>query len=106
MYLIIDFEATCDDPKPNDIVGEIIEFGVVLADENWDYVDEFQSFVKPVQDPILTEFCTELTTITQQDVDSAPLFPEVMKKLEAELEEQIEAVDILPEELPGSNVKR
>ena len=34
-------------------------------------VDEFASFVRPVRHPQLTAFCTELTSITQAQVDAA-----------------------------------
>lgn len=51
---------------------------------NEDYVviDEFRSFVKPVFFPV-TEFCTHLTGITQEHVETAPLggrtYPEVWR---------------------------
>lgn len=40
--------------------------------ENLTVVDEFQTFIKPVRVPILTEFCRALTAITQAQVDQAP----------------------------------
>jgi len=42
-------------------------------------VDEFSIFIKPVIHPELTEFCTELTSITQADVDCAPAYPDAIK---------------------------
>ena len=45
-------------------------------------VDEFQSFVRPVVKPKLTEFCTTLTGITQSQVDKAPVFAEVLGRVE------------------------
>jgi len=41
-------------------------------------VDEFHSFCRPTFNPILHPFCTELTGITQAQVDDAPTFPEVL----------------------------
>lgn len=38
-------------------------------------VDCFDIFVRPVKHPNLTQFCTNLTTITQNDVNSAHDFP-------------------------------
>lgn len=38
---------------------------------------EFGAIVRPVRHPVLTKFCTELTGITQSDVDGAKPFPEV-----------------------------
>ncbi|MEO0488387.1 MAG: 3'-5' exonuclease [Cyanobacteria bacterium J06659_2] len=58
---------------------EIIEIGAVMvASIHLAVVDEFQMFVKPVRHPILTEFCTQLTTITQAEVDQAPGFKEAI----------------------------
>jgi inhibitor of KinA sporulation pathway (predicted exonuclease) len=43
-------------------------------------IGEFQSFVKPKINPILTDFCKNLTHIKQEDVDSAETFPNVNDK--------------------------
>ncbi|KAG9318416.1 ribonuclease H-like domain-containing protein [Chiua virens] len=42
-------------------------------------VGEFRSFVKPTWRPQLSQFCTDLTGITQAQVDYAPTFPKVLK---------------------------
>lgn len=79
-YLVIDFEATCCDKGtvPREHM-EIIEFGAVMVEaSSLDIVDEFQSFVRPTRHPELTAFCTQLTSIRQRDVSSAPSFKEVM----------------------------
>jgi len=86
---IVDLEATCDDrgrvPRPE---MEIIEIGaVMLRTRDLIQVSELQSFVRPVRHPVLTDFCMGLTTISQQEVDSAPTFPEVLGRLEAWLSE-------------------
>jgi len=45
---------------------EIIEFPIVIVDVKAKAVKAiFQTYVKPVIDPKLTEFCTQLTGITQ-----------------------------------------
>lgn len=76
-YVVLDFEATCDQgpgPEPQ----EIIEYPSLLLDgRSLETIDEFQSFVCPRHHPVLTPFCTELTGITQSQVDAAPPFPEV-----------------------------
>ena len=78
-YLIIDFEATCNDGPSKSWPAEIIEFPAVLLDCRTGRTEgEFRTFCRPVMEPILTEFCTELTGIRQQDVENAPLFPEVL----------------------------
>jgi 3'-5' exoribonuclease 1 len=76
-YLVIDLEATCDDqgsiPREE---TEIIEIGAVLVDPvTLAPLGEWQSFVRPLRHPQLTPFCTQLTSITQADVASAPTFP-------------------------------
>ncbi len=82
-FLVIDLEATCDDrgsvPKHE---MEIIEIGAVLVDAHTlSAVDEFQTFIKPVRHKELTPFCTQLTSITQGDVNDAPLFTDAMLAL-------------------------
>ena len=77
-YLVIDFEATCCDrgtvPRGE---MEIIEIGAVMVEgARLQPVAEFQSFVHPVRNPVLTDFCTQLTSIRQSDVDRAPAFAE------------------------------
>lgn len=87
-FLVLDVEATCLPSTDFTWPNEIIEWPVILL--AWDdkddegrasqlrVVDEFRSFVQPTWRPILTEFCTTLTGISQKDVDAAPPFPEVM----------------------------
>ncbi|GJN88727.1 hypothetical protein Rhopal_001693-T1 [Rhodotorula paludigena] len=99
-FLVFDVEATCEhiaEPwgklafaYPN----EIIEWPVILLQwqkreqgeaeggEQWDLVqvDEYHSYVRPVWAPKLSNFCMELTGITQADVDAAPTFPELCKR--------------------------
>ena len=49
---------------------EIIEFPAVLINcHKCEVVDEFRSYCRPVRNPMLTEFCTELTGITQVLLD-------------------------------------
>jgi inhibitor of KinA sporulation pathway (predicted exonuclease) len=76
--VILDFEATCDGETPP-VPQEIIEFPSVFIDlERREVVDEFSSFVRPVAHPVLTPFCTRLTSIRQQDVETAPIFVDVL----------------------------
>lgn len=83
-FLVIDLEATCDEERRIRARHmEIIEIGAVLVDsETLALVAEFQTFVKPVRHPVLTGFCTKLTTITQADVEGAPGFPEAIAALD------------------------
>ena len=86
-YLVIDLEATTDDGTddaravPREEM-ETIEIGAVLVRANTLAVEaEFQTFVRPVRHPVLTPFCTELTSITQAMLADAPSFPEAMEAL-------------------------
>jgi inhibitor of KinA sporulation pathway (predicted exonuclease) len=80
-YLVVDLEATCaDDGTVPKHEMEIIEIGAVMvAALDLEPVGEFQTFVRPVRHPQLTRFCTELTSITQAEVDAAPAFAPAMK---------------------------
>ncbi|WP_066383449.1 3'-5' exonuclease [Anabaena sp. CA = ATCC 33047] len=79
-FLIVDLEATCCDQGtiPSQEM-EIIEIGAVMLNRNtWEIDSEFQQFIQPVRHPQLTAFCTELTTIRQEDIEQAPEFPEAI----------------------------
>lgn len=88
-YVIIDYEATCELLRNSDFKQEIIEFPAVLLNcQKGEVQDEFRSYCRPVLNPLLTEFCTELTGITQNDVDTAPLFTEVLTSFEEWLQKK------------------
>lgn len=72
-FIILDFEATTWSKKMLD--QEIIEFPSILvrAKDN-KIISEFESFVKPIKNPILSNFCKNLKTITQDDIDNADEF--------------------------------
>ncbi|XP_065125599.1 ERI1 exoribonuclease 2 [Paramisgurnus dabryanus] len=70
--IIIDFESTCWREK-NNFGQEIIEFPAVLLNAlNGEVESEFHTYVQPQEHPVLSEFCRELTGITQEQVESAP----------------------------------
>ena len=74
---VLDFEATCEDKSTWE--NEIIEFPSVLWGWNFKektltYIGEFRDYCKPVLNPILTPFCTDLTKITQETVDKGYKF--------------------------------
>lgn len=81
-YLVVDLEATCDRNGFPRALMETIEIGAVYVDgQTLQPLEEFQIFIKPARRPQLTAFCTELTSITQADVDAAPRFPEAIAAL-------------------------
>ena len=56
---------------------EIIEIGAVRLNGDLEVVDEFSAFVRPVVETSLSDFCIELTSITQAEVDRAEDFATV-----------------------------
>ncbi|KAF7338474.1 3'-5' exonuclease eri1 [Mycena venus] len=95
-FLVLDVEATCEQGTTFDYPNEIIEFPVCLM--RWkdrdggtasklETVAEFRSFVKPSWRSNLSKFCTELTGITQDQVDAAPDFPAMLRFFRAFLVE-------------------
>ncbi|KAK9768385.1 hypothetical protein K7432_001045 [Basidiobolus ranarum] len=78
-YLCFDVEATCERGKFMEFPNEIIEFPVVLLDgATFRVVDEFHAYVRPTKNPVLSQFCIELTGISQCVVDVSPTFEEVL----------------------------
>ena len=75
-YVIVDIEATCWENQRAKNRAEIIEIGAVhLAAAQGPLDDEFARFVRPVAEPVLSDFCTRLTSIQQADVEGADEFP-------------------------------
>ncbi len=82
-YMIIfDLEATCWAPDRHaDHEMETIEIGAIkVRMGKFEVLDEFDSYIKPVRHPELSDFCISLTTITQAEVDSSDFFPAVFDR--------------------------
>ncbi|MCW3055786.1 MAG: 3-5 exonuclease, partial [Chthonomonadales bacterium] len=80
-YIVVDLEATCWERDSTPERMEIIEIGAVcLTPDAGAYTGEFSAFVKPTASPLLSEFCTQLTSIQQQDVDNADTFATVFPR--------------------------
>ena len=79
-FVVVDFEATCDTStnKAKYKLGyphEIIEFPAVLVSaREKKIVDVFHSFVRPTQIRALSEYCRNLTKISQHTADKAEAF--------------------------------
>lgn len=90
-FLIIDLEATCWDrntPEGQKNENEIIEIGAVLVcvSDIFSFVTHtFSQFVKPTINPILSDFCKNLTNITQDDVDKAGNLSSALENLDNEI---------------------
>lgn len=78
--LVVDLEATCCDTGTiGKQENEIIEIGAIIVNRvSRKKLCSFNEFIKPVRHPNLTPFCTQLTSITQADVDNAKSIKEVM----------------------------
>lgn len=81
-YIVFDLEATCWENNDEGRLNEIIEIGAVKLDDTLEVIDEFSSYVKPIINPQLSEFCRSLTAIRQESVDSAPVFDVAINKFE------------------------
>lgn len=88
--LVVDLEATCwedqttpagDAQSVNNM--EIIEVGCALATRKGNLLDARSFLVRPTRNPLLSDFCTELTGITQSMVDAAPTLPEAIEAMNA-----------------------
>eukprot|EP00980_Cylindrotheca_fusiformis_P002625 scaffold618_cov130-Cylindrotheca_fusiformis.AAC.29 len=77
---VLDFEATCNDKHPKPNPQEIIEFPVVLLNTKAGNVEDvFHYYVRPDLHPNLSEFCTKLTGIKQEQVNAGISLFECLK---------------------------
>ena len=81
-WLVIDLEATTDEGGWAMEEMEIIEIGASLVGADGHERDHFQRIIKPQRRPCLTDFCRELTRITQAEIDSAAPLPQVWVQFE------------------------
>jgi 3'-5' exoribonuclease 1 len=80
-FIIVDLEATCDESGFDRAKMEIIEIGAVeMLAADAKPSREFARFIRPVATQALSAFCTDLTSITQADVDSADGFSVVFRE--------------------------
>ncbi|KAI1290503.1 hypothetical protein EDD11_009218 [Mortierella claussenii] len=94
-YIVLDFEATCDDNKPasellvTGATSEIIEFAwVCVTKANFTILHEEQKYVKPVSTP-LTPFCQALTKIMPEKLENAGTLQEAIYSLDQYITSEI-----------------
>jgi len=81
--LFLDLEATCNEVRGEKIkysLHEIIEISCIswsIGNEAHDY-KIFHKYVKPQVNPVLSDFCTSLTGISQRQVEESDEFPVVV----------------------------
>lgn len=88
--VVVDVEATCWNGNPPDgMTSDIIEIGVCLLDVNTGEITGNRGIlVKPTRSTV-SEFCTELTTITPKMVETEGIdFKQAVKILKAEYDAQ------------------
>jgi inhibitor of KinA sporulation pathway (predicted exonuclease) len=83
--LVVDVEATCwDGPVPEGQANDIIEIGIAVLDvATAERIDRRGILVRPERSSV-SPFCTELTTLTQEDVASGISFAEACAVLRTE----------------------
>lgn len=82
-YIILDLEATCWEQKGHGNKNEIIEIGALRINDSGQIESEFSEFVKPTLNPTLSDFCKNLTSIKQDDVDYSDKFDKVIERFKA-----------------------
>lgn len=97
LYVVLDFEATCEEDHIKWNNQEIIEFPMIVV-HNRKIIREFHKYVKPVFNKVLTRFCTNLTGITQSQVDSSDEFTQV-------LADAIIFINELQKDFPNDEIK-
>ena len=79
-YLVVDLEGTCDQVGFPRGERETIEIGALLVRaSDLKPIQEYQTFVRPIRHPHLTDYCRNLTSISQADVDAAPGFVDAFR---------------------------
>mmetsp|Transcript_10512 Transcript_10512/g.21294 ORF Transcript_10512/g.21294 Transcript_10512/m.21294 type:complete len:284 (+) Transcript_10512:52-903(+) len=99
--VVLDFEWTCDRVRGFG-PPEIIEFPSVLLQSVYPFeiIDEFQVYCRPRTNPILSNFCRELTGISQAQVDGGVSIQEALQRHTAWLRSH----GLLPDEADGSGM--
>ena len=62
---------------------ETLEIGAVRLDAALTPHDAYARFVRPKDEPRLSDFCTRLTSIRQEDADASHPFPEALASFDA-----------------------
>ena len=72
--ICIDIESTCEEDRSKQHISEIIEIGLCIINLSSLQIEEKESIiVKPTRSKI-SKYCTDLTTLTQDQVDKGVLF--------------------------------
>lgn len=81
--VVFDIEKTCWMETEADLhQSEIIEIGAVKLDGNLDTISTFSELIKPSFNAKLSDYCRNLTHISQKEVDNAESLNVVVKSFE------------------------
>lgn len=80
--IYIDFEMNMPSAKSKRDMFEadIIAIGAIQYDTKTGEIEKFKSLIKPITNPYIYPHIEELTQITQDELDCAPSYEEVMRK--------------------------
>ena len=81
-FIILDLEATCWQGNAMDRNQEIIELGAYRVNGYGEWIDHFQTFVRPVMHPRLSTYCMDLTGISQEQVSKSKPFDQAFLRFE------------------------
>jgi inhibitor of KinA sporulation pathway (predicted exonuclease) len=82
--VVVDVETTCWEKRERDQTMEVIEIGACLLDIRSSEITDRQSIlIRPVYS-VVSEYCTKLTTLTQEVVETGIGFRQACLKLEDE----------------------
>lgn len=81
-FIIFDLEATCWKSNPNSKPQETIEIGALLVNSYGEVLGSYNRFIRPILHPLLSNFCKELTTIEQAQIDRAQKFNKVIEEFQ------------------------
>ena len=79
IFIVYDLECTCWQPAPEGFVMETIEIGAVKLNEYGEVLADFDCFIRPTLHPVLSDFCRNLTSISQIDVNRSEHFPRAIE---------------------------
>lgn len=81
MLIVLDLEATCWAQPDLRLKSEIIEIGAVKVDlKTGQIIDTFDALIRPTVNPDLSDYCTNLTGITNDMVRGSEYFWQVYPK--------------------------
>ena len=77
-YLVVDLEMTGPDPEFHDF----IQIGAVLADDRWNYIDEFETLVYPDNEDAFSVYAEKIHGLSIHDLYDAPASFEALEMME------------------------